>query len=134
MLTLLAVVLLTALIAPVPLFGLGIIRWRGGERWFPGLLFSAGVSVVVHAVGLFWFVIPADFAKGCGSEAVRWPRNADWFEQKVFPLTATCHWNGGRTYDFVPAFVNPVVYACIAITLICAVMVIRDRHSNGRTS
>ncbi|WP_405992051.1 hypothetical protein [Streptomyces sp. NBC_00986] len=134
MLNFLAVVVLTALIAPVLLFGWGIKQWHAGKRRLPGLLFSAGTSVLVYAFSLFWFVVPVDFAKGCGNEAIRWPRNANWFEQRVFPLTATCHWNSGRTYSFVPAFVNPLIYACIAATLVCAVIVIRDKHRNGHTS
>ncbi|MFJ4848674.1 MULTISPECIES: hypothetical protein [unclassified Streptomyces] len=133
MLTRFAAVLLAALVAPLILIGFGITQWRNGKRWLPGLLFSMGASVVVYAVNLFWFVIPVDFAKGCGSEAARWPRNADWFEQSAFPLTATCHWNSGRTYSFVPAFVNPVIYTWIAITLACAAMVIRDHRRNGHT-
>ncbi|MEU6343422.1 hypothetical protein ABZ883_21070 [Streptomyces sp. NPDC046977] len=54
--------------------------------------------------------------------------------RNAFPLTATCHWNSGRIYSFVPAFVNPVIYACIAITLVCAAMVIRDHRRNGHTT
>ncbi|MET7567460.1 hypothetical protein ABZT04_02985 [Streptomyces sp. NPDC005492] len=127
MLTFFAAVILTALVAPVFLIGSGINRWRDGKRWLPGLFFSAAASVVVYAFCLFFFVIPADFAKQCGQEA-------DRFEQSAFPLTATCHWAGGRTYSLVPALANPVLYACIAATLVCAVMAVRDRHRKGPTS
>ncbi|MET7489008.1 hypothetical protein [Streptomyces sp. NPDC005538] len=133
MLALFAAVILTALVAPVFLIGSGIKQWRSGKRWLPGQFFSAAGSVVVYAFCLFFFVIPVDFAKQCGREAVRWPRDADWFQQSAFPLTATCHWDSGRTYSLVPALVNPVVCACIAATVICAVMAIRDHHRNGRT-
>ncbi|PZT76351.1 MULTISPECIES: hypothetical protein [unclassified Streptomyces] len=134
MLNFVAAVILVALVAPVVLVGRGLGLWRRGSRWAAGLLFSAGGSIVVYAVGLLWFVAFVDFAKGCGHEAVRPPRNADWFEEGSFPLTATCHWDGGGTYSFVPAFVNPLIYACIAFTLLCAVMAVREHRGSGHTS
>jgi hypothetical protein len=134
MLNFIAAVILTALFAPVFLIGSGIIQWRNGKRWLPGLLFSAAASVLVYAFSLVFFVTLADFAKTCGREAVGWPRDADWFEQSVFPLTSTCHWDDGRTYSLVPVLVNPLIYACAALTLVCAVMAIRDHHRNGQTS
>ncbi|MGW1467586.1 hypothetical protein ACWCPT_24955 [Streptomyces sp. NPDC002308] len=134
MLNFIAAVILVALVAPVVLVGRGVSLWRRGSRWAASVLIFAGGSIVVYAIGLLWFVVPVDFAKGCGHEAVRPPRNADWFEQGSFPLTATCHWDGGRTYSFVPAFVNPLIYACIAFTLLCAAMAIREHHRNGHTS
>lgn len=131
--TFLAAVLLTALLAPVFLIGFGITHWRAGERWLPGLLFSTAATLVVYAFSLFWFVVPVDFAKTCGDEAVRWPRGADSFEQSAFPLTATCHWKSGLSHSLVPPFVNPVIYACMAITVVCAAMTIvhhrRNQHS-----
>ncbi|WP_405899598.1 hypothetical protein OG242_20800 [Streptomyces sp. NBC_00727] len=128
-----AAVILVALIAPFVLVGRAVGLWRRGSRWAAGLLISAAGSILVYAAGLL-FVGSADFAKSCGHEAVRPPRNADWFEEGSFPLTATCHWDGGRTYSLVPAFVNPLIYACIAFTLLCAVMAIREHHRNGHTS
>ncbi|MFH9427308.1 hypothetical protein ACH4JZ_03370 [Streptomyces sp. NPDC017615] len=134
MLTVIAIVILVALLAPVVLVGRGITLWRRGSRWPAGLLFSTAGSVLVYAASLLWFVVPVDFAKGCGREAVQPPRNADWFEQSAFPLTATCHWDDGHSYSFVPAFANPLIYACIAITFLCAAMAIRDHHRNGHTA
>ncbi|MFJ3086685.1 hypothetical protein [Streptomyces sp. NPDC086838] len=133
MLNFVATVTLVALVAPVVLVGRGVGLWRRGSRWAAGVLISAGCSIVVYAAELLGFVVLAAFAKGCGHEAVREPRNADWFEEGSFPLTATCHWDGGRTYSFVPAFVNPLIYACIAFTLLCAVMAVREHHRNGHT-
>ncbi|MFE6766692.1 hypothetical protein [Streptomyces sp. NPDC057689] len=128
-----AAVILVALVAPVVLVGRGVGLWRRGSHWVAGLLISAGGSIVVYAAALL-FVSSVDFAKSCGHEAVLPPRNADWFEEGSFPLTATCHWGGGRTYSLVPAFVNPLIYACIGFTLLCAVMAAREHHRNAHTS
>ncbi|WP_405938781.1 hypothetical protein OG338_20985 [Streptomyces sp. NBC_00726] len=133
MLTFIATVILVALFAPVVLVGHGVTLWRRGSRRPAAALFSTAASVLVYATGLLWFVAFVDFAKMCGHEAVRPPRDADWFEQSSFPLTATCHWNDGRSYSFVPPFANPLIYACIAITALCIALAIRDHHRNGRT-
>ncbi|SEE46851.1 hypothetical protein SAMN05216483_6310 [Streptomyces sp. 2131.1] len=71
--------ILEALVAPVALVGRGVGLWRRGSRWAAGLLISAACSIVVYAAGLL-FVGSVDFAKGCGHEVVRPPRNADWSE------------------------------------------------------
>ncbi|MGW1184551.1 hypothetical protein ACWD7Y_12435 [Streptomyces drozdowiczii] len=128
-----AAVILVNLIAPFVLVVRGVDLWRRGSRWPAGLLFSIWGSILVYAAALF-FVGAASFGTSCGHEAVRPPRNAVWFEEGFFPLTATCHLGGERAHNFVPAFVNPLIYACIAFTLLCAVMAAREHHRNAHTS
>ncbi len=91
---------------------------------YPALL-VAGVSYV-HGVlaGRFLELRPTSeycADKPLGSPATSWT----WLL-----LTHRCRWSDGTTTDLVPAYVNPVVYACLALALTCTVVAVRTARRN----
>ncbi len=41
-------------------------------------------------------------------------------QDSLFPVSSTCHWSDGYTYDFVPAFVNPAVTVLLVLAVIAS--------------
>ncbi|MGK5632046.1 hypothetical protein [Streptomyces sp. URMC 123] len=62
----------------------------------------------------------------CRREAGR-VSGPDSITQTAFPVTHTCHWRTGETVELVPAWVNPVIWLCLAGIVACAAMAVRTR-------
>lgn len=47
-----------------------------------------------------------------------------------FPLKHLCRWNDGTSTSLVPAYVNPLLFACLATALVCMTLAIREFRRN----
>ena len=48
------------------------------------------------------------------------PTSSTWL-----PLRHLCNWDDGTSTDLVPVYVNPILFVCLAATVICMVLAIR---------
>ncbi|MFF3671925.1 hypothetical protein [Microtetraspora malaysiensis] len=93
---------------------------------YPALL-VAGVFYV-HGIWEGRFLELRPTSEYCADKPLAFPATSwTWL-----PLTHQCRWSDGTTTDLVPAYVNPVVYACLALVLACIVMAVRAARRNRR--
>ncbi|MEU8841605.1 hypothetical protein AB0D97_21130 [Streptomyces roseus] len=102
---------------------------RGGPTiWVKVLALSVAVAVPTFLTGAI-----AGFTKvgeTCGLEAGR--SRADSVHTSGFPLSKLCTWDDGMTHDLVPAWVNPVLYLCAAVMVVCVFMALRAVIKNKK--
>lgn len=48
-----------------------------------------------------------------------------------FPLSHRCHYVGGGSQELVPAYVNPVLFLCLAAAVVFVVRAVRLRFGAG---
>ncbi|PYC71929.1 hypothetical protein C7C45_09840 [Micromonospora arborensis] len=50
----------------------------------------------------------------------------------VLPLRHLCHYADGTTNDLVPAYVNPIVFLCLALGVTCTALAVRSARRQAR--
>ncbi|MGC4987600.1 hypothetical protein ACLQ18_44775 [Streptomyces sp. DT193] len=124
------------------------------QSWVPAVLFLgfclafarvkksrslAGLAKTSTATGtltllLGWFkVIFAFPSSACPDFRNRRPTlNFDHYESSYFPLRATCHWDNGEQKALVGAWMNPLLFTCMAVLTGCLVTMAVLAHRRYR--
>jgi hypothetical protein len=53
-------------------------------------------------------------------------------DDRFFPPSALCQWEGGYTLDLVPSYAAPILLSCLAVSMATAVIAVVNRA--GRTT
>ncbi|MFF5717744.1 hypothetical protein [Streptomyces buecherae] len=106
--------------------------WTHHARWWgDGALLCALLASLAYGYGIYEATaIDSDARVVCATERSSGgvPEGASVLSREVtpFPLRAECRWTDG-TFDAVPGWVNPSVYAFLAGAALCAATVLA-RH------
>jgi hypothetical protein len=91
--------------------------------YFSGFASSLLLTGSIYSYGLlrgaFFLLLPDD--EICIGKQLRESRGN---ELSVLPLRSTCHWRDGTSTDLVPRYVNPALFAGIAISIACLALLI----------
>ncbi|MCG5472293.1 hypothetical protein LADH09A_000117 [Micromonospora sp. LAH09] len=52
----------------------------------------------------------------------------------LLPLRHTCHYADGTTGELVPAYVNPILFLCLAVGVACTALAVRSARRTARPS
>ncbi|MEV5433334.1 hypothetical protein [Streptomyces sp. NPDC052701] len=102
-------------------FGLAFVRLRKGRRLLGLLKASTATGTLCYLLG--WFQVHFAFpSQACPDFFDRHPIvRFDRFEDRAFPLQATCHWDNGEQKELVSGWVNPLLFTCMAVLTGCLV-------------
>jgi hypothetical protein len=93
--------------------------------WGKGLALSLAVAAPTYLFGLL-SGFSVQVAETCAREAGRGPEHRlDTFHQSYLPLSNTCRWDDGATYDLVPGWVNPSLLGCVLFAVLCLSVPVR---------
>lgn len=92
--------------------------------WLEAAILLLCIAFIVYATGM-WTAPFVDFS-GENICTERPLRDFRAVSQNYFPLEYLCHWNDETTTDSVPAYVNPIVFACLTGIVFCIAMAIRS--------
>ncbi|WP_053764132.1 hypothetical protein [Streptomyces sp. AS58] len=111
-----------------------VLRPKAGEpashrqeppMWVKGLCLSLAVGAVTYLFGLMaGSSLQAE--ETCVSESGRAPdTRLESIDRGYLPLTNTCEWADGSTYEMVPGWVNPALLGCAAFAALCLSIPVR---------
>lgn len=88
---------------------------------------AAAIGLIVYGIGCWQghLVDPRSASEICGGQVAR------ALEQSPLPLRNRCQLLDGRSFDLVPAWINPVVGITLAGMLVCGVLSITARARRG---
>lgn len=89
--------------------------------WAEGAALCVCVALLTYAFGAFSGVI--DEGEFCAVKAGR--DRPDSIVRNEFPLSTECRWSDGFSVELVPAWINPVLFACLAGVALCVAMAVR---------
>jgi hypothetical protein len=105
-----------------------VLRRRTGEpghvrreppMWVKGLCLSTALGIVTYLFGLMTGS-SLQVEESCLQASGRAPgtrlASAD---RGYLPLTHTCEWADGSTYEMVPGWINPALLGCAVLTALC---------------
>ncbi|MFB9962376.1 hypothetical protein [Sinosporangium siamense] len=93
---------------------------RASRLWRMLCLFFACIAGLTYSIGVWtggFFSLRPTYEQ-CGLGATDESLRLDY---GPLPLTNTCKWLDGRHIELVPAFVNPVFFAAIAVATACGI-------------
>ncbi|UYQ66619.1 DUF6415 family natural product biosynthesis protein [Streptomyces peucetius] len=81
------------------------------------------VALAIYLFGLMCTVRLENEWYTCGPQRYGYSSPVDRpglenMEDSLFPVSSVCRWSDGYAYDFVPAFVNPVVFTLLSLAAI----------------
>jgi hypothetical protein len=111
--------------------GMLCLRFRAGLRLaglMTGCLVVAFFTYLLGAVEVA-FADPSRFCEPATSIP-----ELDSFKGGFAPLRATCIWNGGRTYELVSPWINPLLYGSLLLAAACLLTLATLRVRKARDS
>lgn len=118
---LVVVVLLAVTIAHLLLSGGG----RPARSWAEGALVPLYLGYLIYAWGFFHrstFPAPEETCARAGRGRASGPGEFLGVEDRgMWPLRAECRWAGGGSFELVPGYVNPSLYAFLAVAVACVI-------------
>jgi hypothetical protein len=97
---------------------------KAGRRAVWSLLGAAAMYVW----GFLSMLAVPDIEEVCGSHNQYWEFDRN-HRESLFPLSNPCN----PTYDLVPPYVNPALFALLALSAVFTVIAIRQRVRRGKT-
>ncbi|MEV6365387.1 hypothetical protein AB0L86_00640 [Micromonospora musae] len=83
---------------------------------------SAAAAVYLHGVWAGHFLDLRATSEYCPAKPLAsTSTSADWL-----PLRHLCRYADGTTTDLVPAYVNPIVFLCLALAVACTALALRS--------
>ncbi|MEV0471055.1 hypothetical protein [Streptomyces prunicolor] len=99
-----------------------------------------GVAAAIAAYGAgtdygLAFTNPLDLCADKMPDGTRWQSPGHYNLTSVnvgnFPLSVECHWTSGYSTEVVWPWASPLLYAGLACSLVCCVLLLRDRYPRG---
>ncbi|MFJ9242472.1 hypothetical protein [Streptomyces sp. NPDC101776] len=104
-------------------------------RW---AVMGAGTAIGAYGAGTVYglaFTNPLDVCGDRTGDGVYMDAGRDSSLTSVhvngFPPSITCRWAGGHSTEAVWFWVSPLLYAGLACSLVCCVLLLRDRYPRG---
>lgn len=90
-----------------------------------GAVAAVFAALVMYVWG-FWNAYTPDVGEACDAHHQPW----DWagYRQTLFPISHTCN----ARFDLVPSYVNPSIYALLALAVVLAVLAVVKKNHRGK--
>ncbi|MBK3576496.1 hypothetical protein JHN63_22345 [Streptomyces sp. MBT65] len=126
------------------LFAVGAVPYalwvsrKGPSRAARWAVIGVGASVAAFGAGSVYglaFTNPLDVCADRTGDGVYMDIGRDSSLTSVhvggFPLSVKCRWSSGHSTEMVWPWVSPLLYAGLACSLVCCVLLLRGRHPRG---
>lgn len=110
---------------------------RPVRSWVEGAVISTCLAYLMYAWGSFHKFTFPEVDETCNSAERGHESDSGEFlrvEYGLFPPKAECKWSGGGSFDLVPVYVNPLLYAFLAAMVLCVVAAVYFRLKGSRGS
>ncbi|MGI5522744.1 hypothetical protein ACQEUX_17700 [Micromonospora sp. CA-259024] len=90
---------------------------------------TSAIVIYLHGVWAGHFLDLRATSEYCSAKPLgSTPTSTDWV-----PLRHLCRYADGTTSNLVPAYVNPIVFLCLAAGVACTALAVRAARRPGRT-